>query len=112
RVLVAIDKKLGRRVAIKELLPRRGRNAARFVREALVTARLEHPSIVPVHEAGRWPTGEPFYVMKFVSGRPFERVLGECATLAERMAHPPTVIAIAEAVAYAHSRRVIHRDLK
>jgi eukaryotic-like serine/threonine-protein kinase len=39
------------------------------VREALLTARLQHPSIVPVYEAGRWPTGEPFYAMKLVSVR-------------------------------------------
>ena len=45
------------------------RNEARFMREALITARLEHPGIVPVHEAGRWPNGDPYYVMKLVEGR-------------------------------------------
>src|SRR5581483_3067266 len=81
-------------------------------REALVTARLEHPSIVPVHEIGRWPSGEPFYVMKFVAGRAFDRVLAELRTFDERLAHLPTLIAVAEAIAYAHSHRVVHRDLK
>src|SRR5882672_8626023 len=69
RVWRARDRRLGRPVAIKELLELRGSGEARFVREALVTARLQHPGVVPVYEAGRWPTGEPFYAMKFVDGR-------------------------------------------
>jgi WD40 repeat protein len=112
RVLSAVDRRLRRPVALKELLSRRPDSAARFVREALVTARLEHPSIVPVHEAGRWPSGEPFYAMKLIDGRPLDAIIRERATLPERLALLPTVIAVCEAVAYAHSRRVIHRDLK
>src|SRR5262245_56279764 len=57
RILRARDRRLGRVVAVKELLDPDGGGAGRFVREALVTARLEHPSIVPVHEAGLWPDG-------------------------------------------------------
>ena len=68
RVLLAWDHRLGRTVAIKELLSKTAGAAPRFVREAVLTARLQHPSIVPVHEAGRWPSGEPFYAMKLVSG--------------------------------------------
>src|SRR5688572_8458598 len=55
RVLRAEDRELGRTVAIKELLRHDPVAEARFIREARLTARLEHPSIVPVHEAGRWP---------------------------------------------------------
>src|SRR5262245_44234416 len=62
RVWRARDRELDRVVALKEMLPDDDRAAARFVREVRVTARLEHPGIVPIHEAGRWPTGEPFYV--------------------------------------------------
>ena len=47
------------------------------VREALLTARLQHPAIVPVYQAGRWPSGEPFYAMKLVSGRPLDRAIAE-----------------------------------
>src|SRR5262245_53603541 len=57
RVLRARDRVLGRPVALKELLARDG-DAARFAREALITARLQHPSIVPVYQAGRWVSGE------------------------------------------------------
>ena len=59
-----------------------GEHEARFVREALLTARLQHPSIVPVYEAGRWPTGEPFYAMKLVAGRSLAEVIAEAKTLA------------------------------
>jgi serine/threonine-protein kinase len=112
RVYIAVDKRLGRRLAIKELL-RSGEHAeARFAREAVITARLQHPSIVPVHEAGRWPSGKPFYAMKLLAGRPLSRLLVEKTTLDERLTLLPQLAAVADAVAYAHSRRVVHRDLK
>ena len=57
----ARDRRLGRPVAIKEMHQGATRQDPRFVREALVTARLQHPGIVPVYEAGRWPSGVPFY---------------------------------------------------
>ena len=72
RVFRAHDKELGRDVALKELLHRASSAELRFFREALITAQLEHPGIVPVHEAGRWPDGTPFYAMKLVSGRPLK----------------------------------------
>ncbi|MEO8553099.1 MAG: protein kinase, partial [Kofleriaceae bacterium] len=84
----------------------------RFEREALITARLEHPGIVPVYEAGRWPTGEPFFAMKLVSGRPLDKVIAETHTLSERLALLPRLAAACDAIAYAHSQRIIHRDLK
>src|SRR4051794_25469271 len=61
RVMVAYDHRLEREVAVKELLKEDAASDARFVREARLTARLQHPSIVPVYEAGRWPTGKMFY---------------------------------------------------
>src|SRR5262245_46152699 len=54
RILQANDRRLDRSVAIKELLREREGFAARFAREALLTARLQHPAIVPVYEAGVW----------------------------------------------------------
>jgi WD40 repeat protein/tRNA A-37 threonylcarbamoyl transferase component Bud32 len=116
RVMRARDRELGRTVAIKELL-RRGRVAElRFLREALITARLEHPAIVPVHEAGRWPDGTPFYSMKLVAGRPLRDLIDEARDsedqLAARLALVPHVVAVADAIAYAHAQRIVHRDLK
>jgi serine/threonine protein kinase len=104
--------RLGRPVALKELLDPQGPDENRFLYEALVTARLQHPGIVPIYEAGRWPNGEPFYAMRLVNGRSLDERLAETKTFGERLALLPHVIAVAEAVAYAHSQRIIHRDLK
>jgi tetratricopeptide (TPR) repeat protein len=112
RILSARDRRLGRAVALKELQVTAATEAARFVREALVTARLQHPAIVPIYEAGRWPDGVPFYAMKMVSGRSLDALIRAAGGLPERLALLPHLLAVAEAVAYAHSQRVIHRDLK
>jgi WD40 repeat protein len=112
RVLRAVDQVLDRPVAVKELLSPSEAMRRRFVREALITARLQHPSIVPVYDAGRLGERSPFYAMKLVSGRPLDQAIAETTTLAQRLALLPTVLAIADAMAYAHSERVVHRDLK
>lgn len=112
RVSRAHDRELGRDVAIKELISGGRVEEVRFLREALITARLEHPSIVPVHEAGRWPDGTPFYAMKLVSGRPLRDLIAECTTNDQRIDLIHHVIAVADAIAYAHGRNIIHRDLK
>jgi serine/threonine protein kinase len=113
RIFRARDMRLGREVALKELRdPDDAYHEARFVREAMLTARLQHPSIVPIYEAGRWPDGRPFYAMKLVSGRSLDRMIAAAPTLAQRLALVPHVLAVAEAMAYAHGERIIHRDLK
>ncbi|HEX8109441.1 MAG TPA: serine/threonine-protein kinase, partial [Kofleriaceae bacterium] len=112
RVSRAHDRSLGRDIAIKELISRGDLDEVRFLREALITARLEHPGIVPVYEAGRWPDGTPFYAMKLVAGRPLSEILAERTTVDERIPLLHHVIAVADAIAYAHGRNIIHRDLK
>jgi tetratricopeptide (TPR) repeat protein len=112
RILEAYDRRLGRTVALKELLVARPDLRARFEREARITARLQHPSIVSVLEAGAWPDGEPFYAMKLVRGESLGKAIARRETLDERLALVPNVIAAVDALAYAHSERVIHRDLK
>ncbi len=112
RILLAQDTRLGRPVAIKEGLKQGLGAEARFLEEARITAGLEHPGIVPVHDVGRWPEGEPFYVMKFVEGRPFKQVLQECRTLESRLTLVPNVLAVVDAMSYPHSRRVVHLDIK
>ena len=112
RVVRAHDRHLGRTVAVKELLRTNELAEALFVREALITARLQHPGIVPVHEAGRWPNGDPYYVMKLVQGRTLKECIAQTHSLSDRLALLPHVIAVAEAVGYAHSNDIIHRDLK
>ncbi|MEO8698424.1 MAG: protein kinase [Kofleriaceae bacterium] len=111
RIIAARDLRVGRPVAVKELLGRSPHLAARFEREARVTARLQHPGIVPIYEIGRWPDGTPFYSMRMVDGRTLLAAIERATTLPARLALLPAVIAACEAVAFAHGQRVIHRDL-
>jgi tetratricopeptide (TPR) repeat protein len=112
RVLAARDRRLGRDVALKEIIADKPNLARRFEREARITARLQHPSIISVLEAGVWPSGEPFYAMRLVSGRSLEEAIEAAKTFEARLALLPNVLAVADAMAYAHGQHVIHRDLK
>ena len=110
RITRARDRRLGRDVAVKEVLAPELR--ARFEREAAITARLQHPAIVPIYEAGAWPDGSAFYTMRLVSGGTLADAMAKARTLEDRLALLPHVAAVTEALGYAHARRVIHRDLK
>ncbi len=112
QIVTARDRRLRRKVAIKELRTDSPELRARFEREVLLTARLQHPSIVSILEAGRWPSGEPFYAMKLVPGRSLDKVITAAGSLDERLVLLPHVLAVADALGYAHSERIIHRDLK
>ncbi|HEU0031028.1 MAG TPA: WD40 repeat domain-containing serine/threonine protein kinase [Kofleriaceae bacterium] len=112
RVVEATDTLLGRVVAVKEALSTDADALRRFQRETRITARLEHPSIVPVYDAGKSPDGSPYYVMRKVSGRPLEDLARAATTLGERLALLPHILAAAQAVAHAHGRGILHRDLK
>jgi tetratricopeptide (TPR) repeat protein len=111
-IMEAWDRRHERHVAIKLLLRSDAAARARFVREAKLTARLQHPGIVPVHEAGRWSDDEPFFAMKLVEGRPLDQVVAGTSRVDERLALLPNVIAMTDALAYAHDRGFVHRDLK
>ncbi|MDC0672428.1 serine/threonine-protein kinase [Nannocystis radixulma] len=106
----AFDRVLGRTIAVKEMRSLDGR--ARFIREAKVTARLEHPAVVPVHDFGLHADGQPYYCMKLIDGRSLETIIDETASLSERLTRLSNVVTVAEAVAFAHSRGILHRDLK
>jgi serine/threonine protein kinase len=86
-----------------------------FHKEALVTGRLDHPAIVPIYDIGSDQDGRPLLAMKLIVGREWTDILNEDAAL-DRSAylarHLPILISVAQAVAFAHSRAVIHRDLK
>ncbi len=109
-VFLAVDEELGREVAIKipnalgsDDLERRLRSEAR------VLAHLEHPGIVPIHDAGRLADGRLFYVMKRVKGQTLRDHASAALGLAERLR---LFERICEPVAFAHAHGFIHRDLK
>jgi WD40 repeat protein/tRNA A-37 threonylcarbamoyl transferase component Bud32 len=112
RIVRGRDRRLDRTVAIKQLIRGTPINRARFAREARITARLQHPGVVPIYEAGVWPSGQQFYAMRLVEGRPLSAAIDDARSLTERLALLSRVLVVAETMAYAHSRGVIHRDLK
>ncbi|MCP5539790.1 MAG: protein kinase [Akkermansiaceae bacterium] len=112
---------LGRPVAVKVLPPGEGMEAARerFENEARVLGHLEHPNIMPVHDLGQDEEGRSFYAMKLVKGRTLQRILDDLSRgEAESVRRYPlaallTVFEkVCDAVSFAHSQRVLHRDLK
>jgi len=113
------DLSLLRTVAIKVLDPNlanRPEEVSRFVREAQITAQLDHPNIVPVHELGTDASGNRYFTMKRVEGRTMTEWIAE-------LDHPPAspeelhqlvmaYLKVCDAVGFAHSRGVLHCDLK
>jgi WD40 repeat protein/serine/threonine protein kinase len=125
-VFVARDEELGREVALKEI---QGRHAddptsrARFLLEAEVTGGLEHPGIVPVYGLGQYPDGRPYYAMRFIKGDSLKESIDRFHSADSGAGDPGEralefrkllgrFIDVCNAVAYAHSRGVLHRDLK
>jgi tRNA A-37 threonylcarbamoyl transferase component Bud32/tetratricopeptide (TPR) repeat protein len=84
----------------------------RFLAEARITARLAHPSVVPVHSMGQLADGRPYFIMKFIDGKKLERLIAESDVASERMALLQIFARVCQALAFAHSKGVIHRDLK
>ena len=124
-VLEAFDQQIGRDVAVKRLRTEAPseKQIARFMREARIQGRLEHPAIVPVHELQIGEDGRPYFAMKKLSGITLSDILKSMTQAAERQS--TTVLgryprqrllrAIADvclAVELAHTRGFVHRDLK
>jgi serine/threonine-protein kinase len=128
-VFVARDEELGREVALKEIQDRHADDQAsrsRFVLEAEITGGLEHPGIVPVYGLGQYDDGRPFYAMRFIRGDSLKDAIERFHK--QRTESPAPVdpgeralqfrkllgrfLDVCEAIAYAHSRGILHRDLK
>lgn len=132
KIYVVYDRFLARRIALKELLPLapvsssastvqvKGpgpeplarQRRARFLYEARITGQLEHPSIVPVYELGTREDGTLYYTMRLVKGKSLRQAIRAAGTLEGRLRHLSHFISLCQAIAFAHSRGVIHRDIK
>jgi serine/threonine protein kinase len=127
RVMLVHDSVLARDIALKELaIGQTGDSmldgvqesqasapmVARFLQEARITGQLEHPGIVPVYELGHRSDGTVYYTMKLVRGRTLSECIRAATTLQERLALLPHFVNLCQAIAYAHSRGVLHRDIK
>jgi serine/threonine-protein kinase len=125
-VLRAHDAELNREVALKRMQERHAADPAsrrRFLREAEVTGRLDHPGVVPVFGLGQDGDGRPCYAMRFIHGEPLQDAI-ERFHAAEGPRRDPgerrlalrqlltCFIAVCKTMAYAHSRGILHRDLK
>jgi serine/threonine protein kinase len=122
-ILRGYDTKLRREIALKVTKrPRREmarQELARFAEEAQITAQLEHPNVVPVHDLGASPDGHAYFSMKLVPGLSLEAILER-----RRAKDPATLVQfglrklldvflqVCQAIDYAHARGVVHRDLK
>ena len=113
-VMAARDEQVGRDVAIKRMRAAKpsARAIARFLREATVQGRLEHPAIVPVHEIGRDADGLPFFVMKKLAGTSLVELLGEGRAKLRLQNVLRAFTDVCLAVEFAHVRGIVHRDLK
>jgi serine/threonine protein kinase/tetratricopeptide (TPR) repeat protein len=123
QIWMARDARLRRVVAFKELLPSalKNKNALeRFLEEAQITGQLEHPSIVPIYDIGYQQNGTPFYAMKLVRGETMEKHIEALHELPKDSSEFSLTfrkllrnfIDICNALAFAHDRGVLHRDLK
>ncbi len=127
-VFLALDPELNRTVALKELQAQRAfdpASQARFLLEAELTGRLEHPGIVPVYGLGRYADGRPYYAMRFIEGETLRTAIERFYQLDGKASAAGSInrelafrrllgslIGACNAVAYAHSRGVVHRDIK
>lgn len=121
------DKALDRFVALKAILPHRADRPdirERFMAEARIAATLQHPAITPIHDMGELPDGRPYFTMREIQGRTFSDVIDDVHAASSPSGWGRTIDGwglrrlveayrtVCEAIAYTHSQRVVHLDLK
>ncbi|MBU1241511.1 protein kinase, partial [Myxococcota bacterium] len=128
RILIGTDTHIGREVAIKELIipgspaddgvvingrkPLKDSANIRFLREARLAGQLQHPSVIPIYEIGKRIDGSLYYTMRHVNGKNLGDSIFQAKSLAARLKLLPHFLDLCNAIAYAHSQGIIHRDIK
>jgi serine/threonine protein kinase/formylglycine-generating enzyme required for sulfatase activity len=114
-ILEVYDRDLRRHLAMKMMLEDKPALLARFLEEAQVTGQLDHPGIVPVHELGIDARGQVFFTMKLVKGKDLREIFSMARAGIDgwNLTRAVDVLKrVCEAMAFAHEKNVIHRDLK
>lgn len=127
-IFEARDEELGRNVALKQIRENRATDEgcrSRFLREARITATLEHPGTVPIYGLGTFADGRPFYVMRFVGGKgatldeSIRKLHGDSSNSSGPLSRNAEFrellrrfINVCDAIQYAHDQGVLHRDVK
>lgn len=125
-VLLAHDRQLDRDVAVKQIKPMWKDSVEaqqRFIQEAKVTGRLEHPGIVPIYAMGTWPDGQPYYAMRFIKGDTMKDAIDRYHSLLDQQSSADLsrlalrellaqFVDVCNTIRYAHSKRILHRDIK
>jgi hypothetical protein len=116
---LATQEVFGRRVAVKRLIGTREGDARKFYAEAIITAQLQHPNVVPIHDLTRDGDGRLQLVMKVIEGVSWRDLLAPRTPEHERLAkgrtrddHLDILLRVCDAVGFAHDRGILHRDLK
>ena len=122
-VLIAYDRQLRREVAVKQIRPKwqsHEEARQRFVQEAEVTGRLEHPGVVPVYAMGHWEDGREYYAMRFIEGDTLAEVIEKYhASTQDKQDRQRELrkllnrfVDVCNTIDYAHNKKVLHRDIK
>jgi eukaryotic-like serine/threonine-protein kinase len=117
-VHLAHDDKLKRLVALKEIRPDRSHSNTvkqRFLNEAEITGQLEHPGIVPIYALDHDANGQLYYAMRFIQGQTFSQAIKEHHQNPSSLRFRELLqrfVTVCQTIAYAHSKGVIHRDVK
>ena len=125
-VFVAVDTELNREVALKQILDRHADDPScrqRFLIEAEITGGLEHPGVVPVYSLGTYRDGRPYYAMRFIKGDTLRTAIADFHAVGASQSDPGhrslelrkllrRFTDVCNAIEYAHSRGILHRDIK
>ena len=117
KITFVFDTFMNRNIVIKELISNKGdknhkKKELGFLREALLTSELEHPSIIPIYEVGQKEDGKMYYSMKRIRGETLSNLVKDKKSVKDRLSLLPNFLNICYAIAYSHEKDIIHRDIK